>query len=183
MAPPAAEGQRSTADGRGVDPADRCRFGNSFDQPDAECPAFQPLQFVAATSYGKPLGTHVTCAYLQVADLARNQFYPRCSLGSDADRVRWIAEFGPGTIEGLRSLNAEFDALFSSSLRRMVDAKARVLAAPPPGSSLARDALATMVRAFLSDFGSFITGHASRIERVGLSPDDVMELAAAVLDD
>lgn len=83
----------------------------------------------------------------------------------------------------MRDLNTEFDALFAASLMRMVDAKARVLAQPPPGSPDARNALAAMVRAFLADFEAFVTKHARRIEHVGLSPADVMALAAAMLDD
>ena len=183
MALSALEGDVPEPDGRTIDPVDRCRFGNSFDQPHAECRAFQPLQFVAATSYGKPLRTHVTCAYLQVGDLARNQFYPRCSLGSDAERVRWIAQIGSGTIERMRDLNTEFDALFAGALVHMVDAKARVLENPPTATPEARGALAAMVRAFLADFESFVTRHAGRIEHVGLSPADVTALAAAMLDE
>jgi hypothetical protein len=90
---------------RASEPHDRCRFGRDFDRATVECPAFQRAQFIAATSYGKPLGTHVACAHLLVGELTTNQFYPRCSLGSDLDRTSWLETMGPRRIELLRALN------------------------------------------------------------------------------
>lgn len=84
---------RSTA--RASEPPDRCRFGRGFDRGTVDCTAVQRAEFIAATSYGKPLGTHVACAHLLVGELTTNQFYPRCSLGSDDERLRWLAVVDP----------------------------------------------------------------------------------------
>src|ERR1700688_3068871 len=109
---------------RPSEPHDRCRFGRDFDRATVECPAFQRAQFIAATSYGKPLGTHVACAHLVVGELNKNQFYPRCALGSDVERLRWIAMMGPARLEVQRSLGAEFERLYPDSLRKLTAAKA-----------------------------------------------------------
>jgi len=160
---------------------DRCGFGPSFDQNTVECPAFQPHPFVAATSYGKPLGTHIACAHLQVGEFGPNQFYPRCALGSERERVRWIAMVGRGKIELQRALQAEFEALNADFRRRLIDAKAALLGAAPARAELAQDALAATVREFLVDFDSFVGAHAARIAELGVSPAMVTATAARVL--
>jgi anti-anti-sigma regulatory factor len=162
------------------EPQDRCRFGPSFDRSRVECPAFQRGQFIAATSYGKPLGTHVACTHLMVGELGTNQFYPRCTLGDQHARMRWLANMGPGRIEVLKALNAEFERLYPDSLRQLIIAKAAVLAAPPDDRT-ARLTLATVVRDFVSQFTTFITTHADRIAEIGYAPIDLTARAAHVL--
>ncbi len=172
----------ATAQPRSADPepGDRCRFGPDFDRSSVECPAFQRTQFIAATSYGKPLGTHVACAHLMVGEVATNQFYPRCSLGSDIERMRWVKRIGPARIELLRTLNAEFERSYADSLRELVAAKALALA-DTPGSRSARAALAVVVRGFIADFSEFVDTHADRIAEIGISPEDLTDLATRAL--
>jgi hypothetical protein len=162
-------------------PADRCDFGRCFDQLTVDCPAFQPRAFVAATSYGKPLGTHIACAHLLVGETGHNQFYPRCALGSDRDRVRWVASVGPGRIEMSRALQAEFGPWFEVFHRRLVNEKAALLAAPPGRVAAARATLATTVREFLLAFDSLVTAEAARLEELGLAPATITTMAARVL--
>lgn len=162
------------------EPRDRCRFGRDFDTAAVRCPAFQRAQFIAATSYGKPLGTHVACAHLLVGELTTNQFYPRCSLGSDLEKMRWIAMMGLGRIEVLRALNAEFETLYAASLRELVAAKASALADPPDDRS-GRLALAAVVREFVNGFTAFVNANADRIAEIGISPSDLTTRATRVL--
>ncbi|MGA7989593.1 MAG: STAS domain-containing protein [Candidatus Dormiibacterota bacterium] len=162
-------------------PLDRCAFGQHFDRLTVECPAFQPRPFVAATSYGKPLGTHVACAHLLTGEIEHNQFYPRCALGSEHERVLWVAAVGPGRFEVSRALQAEFAGAYGDFHRRLIDAKAAVLAAPPGGAARARAALAATVREFLLAFDSFVGTHAARVEELGIDPAAVTAEAARVL--
>lgn len=168
--------------GRAAEPLDRCRFGGEFDRATVECPAFQRTRFINATSYGKPLGTHVACAHLLVGELNTNQFYPRCSLGSEFERMRWLAMMGPGRIEVLRALNAEFETLYADSLRQLVAAKAAALADPPDDRAGRRE-LAAVVRGFVSDLTAFVNANADRIAEIGISPTDLTARAAWVLGD
>jgi hypothetical protein len=162
------------------EPHDRCRFGRDFDGALVACPAFQRAQFIAATSYGKPLGTHVACAHLVVGELATNQFYPRCALGSDAEKMRWLAMMGPARIDLVRALTAEFEAHHPDSLRRLIAAKAAALM-DPPDSHAGRLALAEVVRDFVSEFAAFTDTHAGRIADIGVSPTDLVARATRVL--
>jgi anti-anti-sigma factor len=177
VSPPAVVDGGSMADS----PANRCEFGKAFDQLTVDCPAFQPRAFVAATSYGKPLGTHVACAHLLVGEIGHNQFYPRCALGSARERVRWVANVGPGRIEVSRALQAEFGPWFTDFHRRLINAKAAVLAAPAGHVAAARAALATTVREFLLAFESVVAAEAARIEELGIAPATVTTMAAQAL--
>ena len=161
------------------EPRDRCRFGRDFERETVDCPAFQRAPFVAATSYGKPLGTHIACAHLMVGELATNQFYPRCSLGTDVEKMRWIGRMGPGRIELLRTLNAEFEMSYANSLRELIAAKALALTEPENPSD--RAALAVTVRRFVADFTEFVIRHADRIAEIGISPSDLTDRAASAL--
>jgi anti-anti-sigma factor len=162
------------------EPHDRCRFGREFDSTAVQCPAFRRAQFIAATSYGKPLGIHVACAHLMVGELNTNQFYPRCALGNDLERVRWLAMMGPGRLEVLRALNVEFERLYPDSLRQLITAKAAALAAAPDDRS-ERMTLARVVREFVAEFTAFVTAHAERIAEIGYSPIDLAARATHVL--
>jgi hypothetical protein len=166
----------------GSSPGDRCGFGREFDLTSVACPAFQRAQFVAATSYGKPLATHVACAHLMVGELSTNQYYPRCSLGSDSERMRWLAMMGPGRIEVLRALNAEFERRHSGSLQQLVTAKAMALAEPPEAHE-GRAALAARVQDFVSEVTAFVNTHAARIADLGISPADITARVAQALSD
>jgi hypothetical protein len=161
-------------------PHDRCRFGRDFDRATVECPAFQRAQFIAATSYGKPLGTHVACSHLTVGELATNQFYPRCSLGSEHEKMRWVARMGPGRIEVLRALSAEFETSYPDSLRELIAAKAAALAETSEHRSR-RAALTVAVRRFTAEFSGFVERHADHITELGISPADLIDRAARAL--
>jgi hypothetical protein len=165
---------------RASEPHDRCRFGRDFDRATVQCSAFQRAQFVAATSYGKPLGTHVVCAHLLVGELTTNQFYPRCSLGSELDRTGWLEKMGPRRIEVLRALTAQFETRYPDSLARLVAAKAVALA-DPPDDRTGRLALVAVLREFLAEFTAFVNANADRIAEIGVSPADLTVRASRVL--
>jgi anti-anti-sigma regulatory factor len=177
----ASESNPATGSAFGAEPVDWCHFGQSFDRPSTGCPAFQRIPFIAATSYGKPLGAHVACAHLQVGEAQRNQFYPRCALGSDRDRLRWIAMVGLGKFEVLRELNAAFEVMYAASLRQLIAAKAAMLTDPTPEKGVTRTTLAAVVQSFLKDFGDFVDAHAARIEEIGVAPASLTARAAEVL--
>jgi hypothetical protein len=172
--------QMATLAGAATQPDDRCRFGRDFDRATVVCPAFQRAQFIAATSYGKPLGTHVACSHLMVGELATNQFYPRCSLGSDVEKMRWVARMGPGRIDVLRALNAEFETSYANILRDLIAAKAVALADAPEHRS-GRVALAAVVQRFITDFSEFVNRHADRITEIGISPTHLTDRAKRAL--
>jgi anti-anti-sigma regulatory factor len=174
----AAHRRSAPDDAIGEDRIDQCRFQHAFDQATVPCAAFQSLPFIAATSYGKPLGTHIACAHLRAGESGRNQFYPRCALGGDRERLRWVANVGPGTVEVARSLQAEFESVASHYRPRLIAAKATLLHAPPPRRGESRDALAALIRDFLAEVDAFLNQNTARISQTGFSPESLTAMAA-----
>lgn len=170
--------RRSAADDAiGEDHIDQCRFQYAFDHAPVPCAAFQSLPFIAATSYGKPLGTHIAHAHLRAGESGRNQFYPRCVLGGNRERLRWVANVGPGTVEVARSLQAEFERVAARYRPRLIAAKATLLNAPPPRRGQSRDALAALIRDFLVEVDTFINRNTARISQTGFSPESLTAMA------
>lgn len=141
------------------------------------CAAFQSLPFIAATSYGKPLGEHIACAHLRAGESARNHFYPRCALGGERERLRWVANVGPGTVEVARSLQTEFESVAARYRPRLIAAKAALLSAPPPQRGQSRDALTALIRDFLVEVDEFINRNTARISQTGFSPESLSAMA------
>src|SRR5579864_124423 len=108
-------------------PADLCPYPRPFAMSFAGCAAFQPQVFVAATSRGEPLGTHVGCVHLRAGELERNKFYARYALGEEAERRRWLEQVGQGRLEILRGLQDEFEEIGERYRAPLVAAKARSL--------------------------------------------------------
>jgi hypothetical protein len=167
---------------RSLDQDDRCRFQLAFNRDQVACSAFQPLTFVAATSYGRPLGTHVACVHLQVGESARNQFYARCALGGDRDRERWVAGVGPGGIEVVRALMAEFESIAIHYRDRLIAAKATVNAQGAHRTGPAHDELAVLVSRFLDDVDAFVALHAVAIAETGMVPASLCATMARALN-
>jgi anti-anti-sigma regulatory factor len=173
----AAHRRSAPDDAIGEDHIDQCRFQHAFDDATVPCAAFQSLSFIAATSYGKPLGTHIACAHLRAGESGRNQFYPRCALGGYRERLRWVASVGPGTVEVARSLHAEFESVASRYRPLLIAAKASLLNAPPPRRGHSRDALAALIRDFLAEVEAFINQNTARISQTGFSPESLTATA------
>jgi anti-anti-sigma regulatory factor len=112
-----------------------------------------------------------------VGESARNQFYPRCGLGDEWDRERWVAAVGPGEVEVARVLMAEFESMASPYGSRLLEAKARVIAEAHRTSSSSRQALAALVAVFLAEVDAFINLHATAIAATGMATD---ALSAAI---
>jgi anti-anti-sigma regulatory factor len=173
----AAHRRTAPDDAIGEDHIDQCRFQHAFEHATIPCAAFQSLPFIAATSYGKPLGTHIACAHLRAGESGRNQFYPRCALGGYRERLRWVANVGPGTVEVARSLHAEFETVASRYRPLLIAAKASLLSAAPPRSRHSRDALAALIRDFLAEVDAFINQNTARISPTGFSPESLSATA------
>jgi anti-anti-sigma factor len=161
------------------DAGDRCPYPRPFPREFSGCPSYQAVTFAAADSSNRPLGTYLTCRHLASG---RNRdepggFYPRCSLGSGADRLGWLATVGPARQEVVRALQEEFDS-FSAPLREgLRRAKAELLDAPRParpGSQLDQ-----LVNAYLGAVEAFVEERRRRLEEVGLPVAPVLRLIEA----
>jgi hypothetical protein len=153
---------------------DRCPYPRPFPEGFSECPAFQPQQFVAATTHEQPLGTHLSCTHLRVGERAHNRFYAQCAIGTAADRRAWVQRIGEARVEMMRRLSVEFETKHPGLAEALAAAKAAALAAPDDPA--ARRALDDALGRVSAAAGDFVTGHAVEYEALGFPVASLMEL-------
>lgn len=162
--------------GGSSDPADRCSYPKPFAADFGDCPSFQAVSFLAADSTNRALGTWLTCRHLTTGRLAdtSGHFYPRCGLGSAAERRRWLALVSPARLELVRAIQEEFDAHTRADRQRLFEAKAAAIASPQTGEL--RDALDLMLGAYLDRTAAFMRGREARLDEVGLPVEPLLRL-------
>ncbi|MEA2646390.1 MAG: hypothetical protein QOE92_1473 [Chloroflexota bacterium] len=163
------------SDQRPAEP-DRCPFPRPFAPDFAECPTYQAATFAAADSRNQPLGSWLTCRHLVTGTGTdqRGRYYPRCSLGTRRDRLRWLAAVGPAELEVVRALQAEFDAFSTPYRQRLVELKAAELAAGHRRRmTIEMDGL---LQEFLAAVEDFLSEREPRFGEVGLPAATVLEL-------
>jgi anti-anti-sigma factor len=153
---------------------DRCPYHRPFEPSFDGCPTFQAVTFVAADSTNRVLGRHTTCRHLTGGTLAPGQYYARCAIGSEGDRLRWLARVGPARLEGFRAIQADFDACMAVRLSELLDAKAELLRSGE--SPKRRAAMETRLGAFLDDASAFVDQNSTRIAELELSTAAIKEL-------
>jgi anti-anti-sigma factor len=175
------EGARAPIDAVPVDARpDRCPFSRGFTPEFAQnpcCPSFQAATFTVADLRHQPLRTTVTCAHLTVGNGVNNggRFYPRCSLGSADERLRWLATVGTARLEVVRSLEEEFEAEMAAGRERLLEAKVRALEAPIRDRD-AEAELESQLTAFVETAAAFISKRAVRFADAGLPPEQLSDL-------
>ncbi len=161
--------------------ADRCPYPRPFTEA-PRCPAFEPASFIAANSFGTPLGTHLSCAHLVSGELAPGEFYARCSLGDAVDRLHEVARVGPGAVATRRALIEESEAIARRYRGRLFAAKSRALSAPLATRAGAEEHLGALAAAFLAELSGFVATHADRVAEAGLTPEAVARAATQVVE-
>ncbi len=174
--------QLSAKSGEPTGPAvDRCPYSRSFTPQfadDPSCPAYQGASFTVTDTADRPLGPVLTCRHLSVGtDPGRTgRFYPRCGLGSAADRLRWVAAVTPARVAVMRSLEEEFDEATLAERRLLLEAKARLPRAAPDAAAI--EALEIRLAAFLDRVDVFINERTERLADVGLRASQLKDLLA-----
>jgi len=149
--------------------ADRCPHRRPFGPGFAACPAHQPVTFVPTDTLHQPLPVEVTCSHLAASGDPRGtgRFYPRCALGSEADRVRWVADVTPARLLAMRALQADYDAAVAPQRDALFVARAAHL--DSPDAPRRRDELDAAVRAYLGAAGRFMSAERARFAEIGQS--------------
>jgi hypothetical protein len=155
---------------------DRCPYRGPFPEDFSECPTYQAVSFIAANSQGKRLGIRLTCRHLASGDYPeqRGRFYPRCTLGTSADRLYWLARVSQVRMEVVRALQEEFDSISQPYREQLLDAKAKLLASP--GNPGLRESLERVLVVCREAIGRFLAEREARFEDVGLPIGPLMRL-------
>jgi anti-anti-sigma regulatory factor len=171
-----AEGHSARRVGAAEEAGQRCPYSRDFSPAFAACPAYQPVSFIAADSWYRPLGAVLTCLHLAVGDVGprKGRFYPRCALGTDRQRLQWVARVTPERLAIARVLQEEFDRSMWPEREQLFDAKARFLVSP--GSTELRVQLEQRAGTFLAACSRFFAERRCRFQEAGLPISALMPL-------
>jgi anti-anti-sigma factor len=154
---------------------DRCPCPRPFSAEATDCAAFQPVSFVAADALNRPLQPAITCRHLTVGTtLVQGRFYPRCGLGGQAERARWVATVGPERVAVMAALQEEFDAATRAQREELHAARADLMVAPE--AARLRQRLERLLDDFLAAASSFVEANRERLEEVGLPAASLLPL-------
>jgi anti-anti-sigma regulatory factor len=155
---------------------DRCIYPRPFAEDFADCPAYQATSFIAADSRNQPLGEWRTCRHLTAGNQleSRGRFYPRCALGSRAQRLQWVAEVSPARVDVVRALQDEFDGFSLPHRRQLSEARSRLHA----GSRSATTEAETqeLTDSFLQAIDRFLDANEARFQDAGLPTEPLRQL-------
>src|SRR6202022_1571745 len=154
----------------------RCIYPRPFAEDFADCPAYQAPSFLAADSRNQPLGEWRTCRHLTAGNELENRgrFYPRCALGSQPQRLQWLAQVTPARVDVVRALQEEFDGFSLPHRRQLSEARSPL---PARSRSTATEAgVQRLIDGFLQAIDRFLNTNEARFHDVGLPTQPLRQL-------
>jgi hypothetical protein len=170
-------------------PADTCPYPKPFPSGFRECPAFTPQTYVAFDLHYQPTSAVNTCSHLNSGELPGQvgAYYPRCGLGTGAERLAWVQEVSAERLAGLRQLSAEYREWSLSRMGPLWELKGRMLAARHHGDAAdARQAgreLESGLDELLRSAEAFVDARRAQCEVLGLPPNPLKELIRLAIED
>jgi len=124
-------------------PRDTCPFVRPFPAGFDGCPAFTPQSYTAIDLHYRPSAAVTSCAHLLVGEVLERPgaYYPRCGLGTAAERLAWVRRVSEERLDGLRRLSAEYREWSRGRMVPLWELKGRLLAARHSGDAVAARAV------------------------------------------
>ncbi len=166
-------------------PPDACPYPKPFAADFAECPAFQPRQFIPLDTLYQPLQPVVTCRHLETRALRdRHRWYGACALGDAEERRRWAAEVGTRRLGKIRQLQRQIGQAVSSDMKRLWQLKGQQLQGYRNGSETAaiNAELRRLADRAIADLTGFLKSHIELLAEVGMPLDAMIELTRLSFD-
>lgn len=170
-------------------PADDCPYLKPFPPGFDACPAFTPQTYVAFDLHYRPTPAVSSCSHLAIGEMPGRlgAFYPRCALGTRAQRLAWVRQLSADRLAGLRALSAEYRAWSLSRIGPLWDLKGRMLAARHGGDAAGARQAANELEAGLEELvrggEEFVDARRARCESLGLPAAAVKELIRLAIQD
>lgn len=119
-------------------PVDECPYPKPFAADFADCPAYQPRQFIPLDTLYQPLEPVLTCRHLETRALAqRHRWYAACALGDREARSRWARQIGVRRLERIRAIQRELGVATAPYTARLWELKGKQLRAIHDGGDAA----------------------------------------------
>jgi hypothetical protein len=166
-------------------PSDDCPYPKPFPPDFADCPAFQPRQFIPLDTLYQPLEPVMTCRHLETRTLAqRHRYYAACALGDAEARRQWAKEVGSVRLGRIRALQRQLGTVIAAASGDLWKLKGQQLRAYRDG----RDA--TPVTAELKQLAGtlsveadrFLVEHAAAFAEVDMPIDAARQLIHIAVD-
>ena len=170
-------------------PADSCPYTRPFPIGFDECPAYTPQSYMAFDLHYQPTSAVRSCTHLAVGALPGQvgAFYPRCGLGTAAERRAWVGQFSAARLAGLRELSSEHREWSRSRMGPLWEIKGRMLAARHRGDAaearLVAHELETSLEELLQSAEAFVDGRRAQCEKLGLPAEPLKELIRLAIQD
>jgi hypothetical protein len=170
-------------------PPDKCPFPRPFPAGFDSCLAFTPQSYTAIDLHYRPSTAMTSCTHLVVGEVADRPgaYYPRCGLGTAAEREAWVQRVTADRLSGLRRLSAEYRKWSRTRMGPLWELKGRLLAARHRGDAAAARAIGHELEAGADDLlrsaEGFVDERREECEALGLSPEPLKELIRLAITD
>ncbi|MDQ6714339.1 MAG: hypothetical protein M3Z28_14305 [Candidatus Dormibacteraeota bacterium] len=119
-------------------PDDECPYPKPFPENFADCPAYQPRQFIPLDTLYQPLDPVLTCRHLETRSMPqRHRWYGACALGDSTARRHWTRQVGVARLERIRAVQRELGAAMGPYTTRLWELKGQQLRAFRDGEDAA----------------------------------------------
>jgi hypothetical protein len=169
-----------------VTPPERCPYLKPFPDDFDECPAYQPVQYVAFDLNHRPLPAVWTCGHLEAARGPYGGYFPRCRLGDRAAREAWVARIAADRVARWQAMAREFGEAIAEPLAAMYGAKAHQLKVMTTGGeelAAAERALREEVERFLELNFSMLDERAEELHEIGFPTEPMKVVTRAAMED
>jgi hypothetical protein len=155
-------------------PADACPYPRPFPPGFDRCIAYQPTPFIGLDTHNQPLPMIWTCLNLSAGfDASRGGHYPRCMLGDEDARRRWVDRLDDQLVKRMRELRRRFSEFSRPYLEEIWKEKAAQLRS---GSGSVPGLLHELANEYLRAAGTFLQENSRELEDLGLPVPAASEL-------
>ena len=166
--------------------ADACPYARPYPDDFDDCPAYQPIEFLAVDSQYRPLGRFNTCRHFAARSLSGRQvgYYGACELGDAEARKHWVERVDERRLEEIRAIGLGLGEATREVTRELWHAKSEQLRALRTGStgSVNNRRLRVLAREYQRQAKAFLESQSGRLQGLGLPVPACVELIGSVLD-
>jgi hypothetical protein len=166
-------------------PPDACPYPKPFPADFADCPAFQPRQFIPLDTLYQPLQPVLTCRHLETRALReRHRWYGACGLGDAEARQRWATQVGTARLAMISELQREMGRAVRSDLSQLWQVKGQQLQAYRAGTDAGiwTKELRALSDSALAELVAFLKTQTALLAEVGVPLEAMIQLTRLAFD-
>jgi len=166
-------------------PPDACPYPKPFPADFADCPAFQPRQFIPLDTLYQPLQPVLTCRHLETRALReRHRWYGACALGDAEARRRWATQVGTARLAMISELQREMGRAVRADMSQLWQVKGQQLQAYRAGTDAGiwTRQLRSLSDSALAELVAFLKTQSALLAEVGVPLEAMIQLTRLAFD-